>query len=92
MNYLVNEELIDEIEDILMNECTECLMSWETKPIIDNTDRSFVTTLRFQFCEIYLVDGNAMGYKINDMDEFPCGDKPFQMVKELLESKHAVIF
>ena len=92
MNYLVNEELIDEIEDILMNECSECLISWETKPIIDDTDRSFVTTLRFKNCEIYLIDGDAMGYKIDDMDYFSCGDKPFQMVKELLESKHTIIF
>lgn len=87
MNYVVNEKLIDEIEDILLDKYSECLLSWETEPIIDNTDRRFVTTLYFCDCEIYLIDGDSIGYKINNMDDFPWGDKPFQEVKELLKSK-----
>lgn len=81
MNFIVNDSLIDDIEDLFI-EYGQDLLSWSIDSI--DFESGYMATLVFSDCEIYLQNGNTFGYKIYDIDCFYQGIEPFEKLKELL--------
>lgn len=81
MNFIVNDNLIDDIEDLFM-EYGQDLLSWSMSSI--DYESGYVATLIFPDCEVYLESGRTFGYKIYDVECFYQGIEPFKKLKELL--------
>lgn len=88
VNFIVNDSLIDDIEDLFV-EYGQYLLSWNMSSI--DYESGYVATLIFSDCEVYLKSGYTFGYKIYDVECFYQGIEPFEKLKELLSNRQDVV-